>query len=131
MPAFLLDSAVAIAAAFEEHEHNERVQTWMAGVESLALCPITQGALFRYALRLGESVRTAHALLNALAEDERVAFWPDDLSYSEVPFEGVRGHRQVTDVYLAHLATVRAGLLATLDEGLHQLRPQATLLIPG
>lgn len=58
-------------------------------------------------------------------------FWPDELSYTDVDLRYVRGHRQVTDAYLASLAGSRSNAtLATLDEGLAQVRPQQALLVP-
>jgi hypothetical protein len=41
-------------------------------------------------------------------------FWPDD-AFDTVALNGVIGHRQVTDAYLAHLARVRGGRLATFN----------------
>lgn len=131
MTTYLLDSGVVIAASTAEHVHHSRVDTWLDTVDHLALCPVTEAALLRFTLRIGESAVTAKTLLGAIREDSRVVFWPVDLSYRDVALDDVRGHRQVTDVYLATLAAEHGGVLATLDEGLHQLRPAQTLLIPG
>ncbi len=43
---------------------------------------------------------------------------------------GVVGHRQVTDAYLAQLARIRNGQLATLDSGLAHLHSDVAVLIP-
>jgi hypothetical protein len=48
----------------------------------------------------------------------RHRFWPDSLPYEDVRMQGVIGHRQVTDAYLAQLARTNGGRLATFDEGL-------------
>jgi len=36
-----------------------------------------------------------------MSSSERHVFWPDSVSYSDVLMNGVLGHRQVTDSYLA------------------------------
>lgn len=43
-------------------------------------------------------------------------FWADDIRYAQVEMSDVLGHRQVPGVYLAALAAVHGGLLATFDE---------------
>ena len=58
-----------------------------------------------------------------LAANPRHRFWADDVSYAEVNWNGVLGHRQVTDAYLASLARHHRGRLATLDRGLAALHP--------
>lgn len=130
MPVHLLDSSALIAASVEEHVHFTRVHRWLVDVEHLAVCPITEGALIRFLFRIGESPTTAAALLNTLRSNPRVSFWSDDVSYLEVPLARLRGHRQVTDAYLVALAQSKAGVLATVDEGLHELHPESTVLIP-
>lgn len=58
-------------------------------------------------------------------------FWPDSLSYADAELDQVRGHRQVTDAYLASLAGSRPGArLATMDRGLAKFHPELTLLVP-
>lgn len=67
-----------------------------------------------------EDVRSLEdvAVLDGLSDDERHQFWPDDVSYRLVALDGVVGHRQVTDAYLADLARRHHGRLATFDRGL-------------
>ena len=43
---------------------------------------------------------------------------------------GVLGHRQVTDSYLAQLARARGGQLATFDQGLAKLHTDIADLLP-
>jgi toxin-antitoxin system PIN domain toxin len=131
MTPFLLDANVVIALLVAEHEHHERASEWFADVDRVALCPIVEGALLRFLLRTGESRETAHALLAALHEHPRVDFWTDELSYRDLDLDGVRGHGQLTDVYLAGLAAARDARLATLDVALARLRPSHVLLIAG
>jgi toxin-antitoxin system PIN domain toxin len=126
---FLLDANVAIALAIAEHEHHDRASDWLARTAAFAVCPVVEGALVRFVLRLGESGATARALTQGLRNHPRGVFWPDDVSYADVQLEDLRGHRQVTDVYLAGLAATHGGRVATLDSGLARLRPDAVELI--
>lgn len=129
MRGFLLDANVLIALAIAEHEHHERASTWLASVESFALCPVVEGALVRFVLRLGESAATAAALLTGFREHPQGQFWPDDLSHVDMDLSAVRGHRQVTDAYLASLAAKHDARLATFDKELSELRPSGVHLI--
>lgn len=129
---YLLDANVLIALTVVEHEHHERASTWAAGVDRFAVCPVVEGALVRFLVRLGESVRAATAVLRAIRTRPGCEFWPDSLSYLDVRLDHVRGHRQVTDTYLAGLAACRAeARLATLDDGLAQELPDHTFLVPS
>lgn len=126
----LLDANVLIALAVSEHEHHERATTWLESVDSFALCPVVEGALVRFVLRLGESASTAAALLEGFHQHPGSEFWSDDLSYVDADLKGVRGHRQVTDAYLAALASAHHGRLATFDQALADLRPSDVFLVP-
>ncbi|MDR2380597.1 MAG: VapC toxin family PIN domain ribonuclease [Bifidobacteriaceae bacterium] len=95
-----------------------------------AVCPVVEGALFRYLLRAGRSTSDAQALVRAFGEAELIEFWPDDLSYGEIPVGHLRGHKQATDAYLAALAAGRGGQLATLDEGLASQSLESVTLVP-
>jgi predicted nucleic acid-binding protein len=96
----------------------------------IALCPITQGAMVRYLIRVGDTAATASQLLAALRQSPKVDFWPDSTPYTDAVLEHVTGHRQVTDAYLASLATSRQARLATLDEALAAELGRAVHLIP-
>lgn len=50
-------------------------------------------------------------------------FWPDNVSYRDIPGIRVIGHRQVTDAYMAHLASSYSARLATFDQTLAKLPP--------
>ncbi len=67
--------------------------------------------------------------MSALTSDPRHEFWPDEVSYRAVSMTGVIGHRQVTDAYLAQLARVRDGRLASFDQGLAKLHDDVVDLI--
>lgn len=128
---YLLDANVLIALTVAEHEHHARVSTWLSTGDRVALCPVVEGALVRFVVRAGEAVEAAREVLRLLHTHPRCEFWPDDLSYADADLRHVRGHRQVTDAYLAALVATHDGaLLATMDEGLARDRPAHTLLVP-
>jgi uncharacterized protein len=128
---YLLDANVLIALTVAEHEHHERASAWAAGVDSFAVCPVVEGALVRFLVRAGETPAVATAVLRAVHAMSGCAFWSDSLSYADAGLGHVRGHRQVTDAYLASLAAGRPdSTLATLDEGLAQELPELTTLVP-
>lgn len=130
MTTHLLDASVLIALSVREHEHYTRCESWIASERRFALCPITQGALVRQLLRLGDNTTDALNILRHLQVDDRFTFWPDSLSYVDADLSGVRGHRQVTDAYLVGLARANDALLATLDEPLAAAFPDAAFLVP-
>lgn len=114
----LLDANVLIALVVEEHEHHEAASAWLAGVGEFAVCPIVEGALVRFLLRIGEAPATATAILVRVRAHPDCRFWPDSLSHHEVDLSEIRGHRQVTDSYLSALALRNGGRLVTFDRGL-------------
>jgi toxin-antitoxin system PIN domain toxin len=127
----LLDANVLIALSTHEHVHHVRVNRWAATIEAFAVCPTVEGALVRFAVRLGASPATAQETLRALRRRPGFVFWPDDQSYVDVDIGHVRGHGQVTDAYLATLAGRRTGaVVATLDAGFAQAVPTLTFLVP-
>lgn len=130
MRPYLLDANVLIALAFTDHAHHHRAATWLAGVERFALCPIVEGALVRFLLRVGESAATASRLLTEMHAHPKCQVVNDDVSYRDVDLRGIHGHRQVTDVYLVALATAHGGRLATFDRAIAALRPEGCVLIP-
>ena len=121
-----------IALTVAEHEHHTRASRWASGIERFAVCPIVEGALVRFLVRIGESAQVAQQVLGAVRGMPSCAFWVDSLSYADADLRRVRGHRQVTDAYLTSLAAAEPGsTLATLDEGLAQEFPDLTTLIPA
>lgn len=128
----LLDTNVLIALVVIDHVHHDAAAEWLSASETaFATCPITQGALFRFLLRAGESTAVAQQVFQAVAGNGRHEFWSDSVSYIDVAMSGVIGHRQVTDAYLAQLARHHDGNLATLDSGLAHLHDDVALLIPS
>lgn len=126
----LLDANALIALVIAEHEHHGRVASWTGSAGRVALCPITEGAMVRYLIRVGETCATVSQLLTALYQSAKIEFWPDSLSYAAAKLEHITGYRQVTDAYLASLAASHAARLATFDEALSNTLPECVVLIP-
>ena len=127
---YLLDANVLIALTVQEHEHHKRATIWASTVDSFATCPVVEGALVRFLVRLGESAITAAEMIQRIRNLPACEFWPDSISYADIDLGHVVGHRQVTDAYLVGLARSQAAALATLDEGLASLLPDHTFLLP-
>jgi toxin-antitoxin system PIN domain toxin len=127
----LLDANVLIALAVAEHVHHDPAADWLAASKAaFATCPVTQGGLIRFLLRSGQSASAARDVVATIEALDRHEFWPDQISFADVEFGGVVGHRQVTDAYLAQLARTHSGQLATLDSGLAQLHKDVAVLLP-
>jgi toxin-antitoxin system PIN domain toxin len=128
----LLDANVLIALFDADHVHHAVVRRWFIALRGgFATCPIVEGALTRWIVRIDGRTGAAAAQreLRKLAADSRHCFWPDDLAYADVEWKGVLGHAQVTDAYLAALARKHGGRLATLDRGLAALHHDIAELI--
>ena len=130
MTVHLLDANVLIALIVAEHEHHDRATAWLSRADQFAVCPIVEGALLRFLLRMGESIATATAVLTGIRASSRCLFWPDSISYLDIDGSTVVGHRQVTDSYLVGLARARGGRLATLDTALAARNPDSCALVP-
>lgn len=132
MTTYLLDANVLISLMQEHHPHHERATRWAADLEGFAVCPVVEGALIRLVVRMGSPAQVAQESLLSLRARPGYEFWPDSLSYVDATLGHVRGHRQVTDAYLASLAGSRTDArLATLDRGLAKALPALTFLIPA
>lgn len=127
----LLDANVLIALLVDDHVHHRAAETWFMGMTGkFATCPITQGSLMRLLIREGQPATAARTILNGTAADPRHEFWADDIPYTDVPTQGIVGHRQVTDAYLAQLARKRGSRLATFDQALAKLHHDVAELVP-
>jgi toxin-antitoxin system PIN domain toxin len=127
----LLDANVLIALVVTEHVHHDAAAEWLSkSGTGFATCPITQGSLVRFLVRTGQSAAAARDVVSAVEGAHRHEFWPDTVSFGDVEFGGVVGHRQVTDAYLAQLARSHEGQLATLDSGLAHLHSDVAVLVP-
>lgn len=130
----LLDANVLIALFDADHVHRTAVREWFVGLDGhYATCPIVEGALTRWIVRIEGRTGAASAVreLRKLSADARHRFWPDDVAYSDVGWSGVLGHGQVTDAYLAALARKHGGRVATLDQGMAALHEDVAELIPS
>jgi predicted nucleic acid-binding protein len=83
--------------------------------------------LRRHATRKSASHR---AILSGTTADPRHEFWPDDVPYTDVPTQGIVGHRQVIDAYLAQLARAHRSRLATFDQAMAKLHHDVAELVP-
>jgi len=127
----LLDANVLIALLVDDHVHHAAAESWFAGMgDNFATCPVTQGSLMRLLIREGQSAATARAVLGQTAASPRHEFWPDDVPYTDVPVQGIIGHRQVADAYLAQLARGRGARLATFDQAVAKLHDDVAAFVP-
>lgn len=130
MPAVLLDANVLVALVVEEHVHHGPAEAWfVASRTAFATCPITQGSLMRLLIREGQSAETARSVLQEIVSSPQHEFWPDNVSYHDIPVAGIIGHRQVTDAYLPHLARSFSARLATFDQALAKIHADVADLI--
>jgi len=124
----LLDANVLIAVVVADHVHHAAAAGWLRG-RTFATCPITQGALVRLLVREGFPGAEARTVLERVTAAPAHEFWPDGIGYDRVDLRGVVGHRQVTDAYLASLARLHAGALATFVQGLAALHADVAELL--
>ena len=129
MTRYLLDSNLLIALSHNLHRDYPRVLAWAKDQDEMLICPIVQGAMIRYQIRIGNGLEIAEALLKRFHDEPRFVWIPDNLDFDQANLSGIMGHRQVTDVYLTELALRHDALLATLDTGIAALRPDGTFLI--
>ncbi len=130
---FLLDANVLIGLADTDNSTHARATRWLKQPGILfATCPITQGALIRITMGLKRELTLGDTkmLLARIEAHEGHEFWPDSISYADLPEAGVRGVKQVTDAYLVALARHNKGKLATLDRALAAVHPDFAVLIP-
>lgn len=120
----LLDVNVLVALFNPDHIHHDAAHDWFAEnrVHGWATCPVTELALVRI---LSNPAHWPGAERGAAVADRlrqfcasgHHQFWRDSLALADDSFNWplVKGHRQVTDVYLLGLAVKRGGALATFD----------------
>ena len=122
---YLLDVNVLIALFDPAHPHHIVSHQWFAshGIKSWATCPMTECGFVRVVSN--PAYKTVSATPEEAADRLRVfcqrpghVFWPDSVSLSNASvfdLSHVKGHQQITDVYLAGLANYSGGKLATFD----------------
>ena len=123
----LLDVNVLIALVDANHVHHNAAHAWFAeGRADWATCPITENGLVRIIShpKYPNGVASPAVAIALLARFKAVgahAFWPDDMSLTDVAaFHADRllAFHQITDVYLLGLAARRGGRLVTFDRKL-------------
>ena len=112
---YLLDVNMLIAAIWQDHQDQPRVEAWLRGKRT-ATCPISELGFLRISSGDTFTFRAEPELCrNALSEfvrKHRCRFIPDDFSPQKI---AAQSSRQFTDLYLAELAEKRRMKLATLD----------------
>jgi hypothetical protein len=121
----LLDVNLLIALFDPDHIHHELAHDWFADhrAEGWATCPVTENGFVRvlaspaYGSAIARPAELIERLRQFCASAHHV-FWPDAVSMGDPRVFNaafIRGHRQLTDVYLLGVATKAGGRLATFD----------------
>ncbi|MBL8271012.1 TA system VapC family ribonuclease toxin [Steroidobacter sp.] len=129
MKAYLLDVNVLIALAWPNHTEHNRVQEWFANERrrGWATCLVTQLAFIRVssnpAVPHHVSPSVAQRYLSEITALPDHSFWDEpEHGYAHASFGSTMPrtstHQWVTDGYLATLALIHGGRLATLDKQL-------------
>lgn len=126
MAVTLLDVNLLVALAWRDHVLHGPAQRWFAGRSAgWATAPLTEAGFVRVSMNPHVTDRAVPfgAALDLLAALRRVPGheqWTDEVDLPAATLvrrAPVVGAKQVTDVHLAALATLRGGTLATLDRG--------------
>ena len=125
----LLDVNVLVALFDPQHIAHVAAQEWLEANLAVgwASCPLPENGC----LRLLTHSRYSHpkppgqvlAKLEIAKSSGYHAFWPDDVSITDAQVfdrSRLRGHQQVTDVYLLALAVAHGGRLVTFDRGIQR-----------
>lgn len=114
---YLLDVNVLIAAIWRDHSSHRRADAWTRDRE-MAVCPIVELGFLRISTHpkgLHSDMRSARRLLQDFLSKHDVEFVPCDVA----ALESKAGNcDEVTDQYLAELASRNGMKLATLDRGI-------------
>ncbi len=130
---WLLDGNVLVAICVRTHPHHQRAFGWFDKLTApFATCAVTQGTLLRLHMQTSgsASARAAWAALAEFVQQADHVFWEDGFSYLDVAHEGLTGHRQITDAWLAALARRHGARVATMDGGFAALYPDVVSLLP-
>ncbi len=121
----LLDVNVLVALFDPAHIHHEIAHDWFADHRELgwATCPLTENGFLRTALTVARAREfvTVQELVDrfrTFRSSGHHEFWADAVTLLDqrlFNIELVRGHQQLTDVYLLGLAVKRRGVLVTFD----------------
>ena len=122
---YLLDINVLVALFDAAHVHHEAAHRWFGGIgkDSWATCPLTENGLIRvlsnpaYPTVSASPVELGNRLRTFCSQPGHV-FWPDSETLTDAArfdLARLRGHQQVTDLYLVGMASRYGGKLATFD----------------
>ncbi len=124
----LLDVNVLVALFDSDHVHHDIAHDWFADNRSAgwASCPVTENGLLRVLAnpKYGSPVSALPALVDLLRKftaNSRHTFWSGAVSLGDRKRFNpsfIRGHAQITDVYLLGVAHANGGCLATFDRGI-------------
>ena len=121
----LLDVNVLIALVHPRHIHHDVAHDWFADEHGSgwATCPLTENGFLRVLGNLARNnafvpipVLSGH--LRRFCASRGHEFWPETISVRDerlFDLSLVRGHRQITDIYLLGLAVKRAWRFVTFD----------------
>jgi uncharacterized protein len=120
----LLDVNLLIALLEDTHVHHQPAHDWFAGnrQRGWATCPVTENGFVRIMAqslpnRPAERTGTLVMHLRGLCSASDHLFWPDSITLRDRErFDlSAATSRHLTDVYLAGLAHLNGGTLATFD----------------
>jgi len=125
MSASLLDVNLLVALFDPDHVHHDIAHDWFEDhhADGWATCAVTENGFVRVLGNpaYGAGVTRISELIDSLrkfcASRDHV-FWHSAVSFGDKRLFNpamIRGHRQVTDVYLLGLATMMKGRLVTFD----------------
>lgn len=127
----LLDVSVLIALHYPSHEFHLKAMQWFIAehASGWATCPITENGFVRIisqpsfparVLSPNEASAELQRTIDLFAESHE--FWPDDITVRNLLVDRDEiTSREVTDMYLLHLAAKHAGTFATFDGRLVKL----------
>lgn len=139
MKGYLLDVNVLIALAWPNHTEHERVQEWFAQerAKGWATCLVTQLAFIRISSNAAVphhvSPSVAQRYLREITALPDHSYWSEpEQGYAHVAFArtlpNTVAYGSVTDAYLATMALIHDGKLATLDRQLAKAFDGAVLI---
>ncbi len=141
MKTCLIDVNVLLAMAWPHHTHHNTVHDWWqkVGLTEWATCLQTQLGFVRvscnprFAATPATPARAAKLLQQMISRPDH-RFWgeiPGALTDPELfhALSSVATHGQVTDAYLAVLASQHGGHLVTLDRSLVAQHPEVALMV--
>jgi hypothetical protein len=124
----LLDVNLLVALFDPGHIHHEMAHDWFSDhrTHGWATCPVTENGFVRVLSAPRQDTAPTRAVelverLRQFCSSPQHTFWPASLSLTDEKIFRpglMRGHRQVTDVYLLGLAVSMGGCLATLDRAI-------------